>query len=186
MISGKSPAGHSRNLYEATFDRATLIINSDNFSSYLIVFHLISSLLISSHLISSYFIWSHLFSSHLILSHRISSYFIVSHLFSSYHLILSHLISSYIILSHLISSYIIYLSINLSVYVLSIYAYALNQWSFSPSSFTSKNTCESHITAHASGPSGGRVPWGPHLIRGANGDLTITNITNEENWFHMI
>ena len=111
MISGKSPAGHSRNLYEATFDRATLIINSDNFSSYLIVFHLISSLLISSHLISSYFIWSHLFSSHLILSHRISSYFIVSHLFSSYHLILSHLISSYIILSHLIS--FIYLSIYL-------------------------------------------------------------------------
>ena len=62
-----------------------------------------------------------------------------------------------------------------------IYIYALNQWSFSPASFTNKNTCESHITAHASGPSGGRVPWGPHLIRGANGDLTITHKTNEEN-----
>ena len=181
MISGKSPAGHSRNLYEATFDRATLIINSDNFSSYLIVFHLISSLLISSYLIVF-----HLISSFLISSHLISSYFIVFHRISSFLILSSHLISSYLIVYHFISSYIIYLSINLSVYVLSIYAYALNQWSFSPSSFTSKNTCESHITAHASGPSGGRVPWGPHLIRGANGDLTITNITNEENWFHMI
>ena len=103
MISGKSP-GHSRNLYEATFDRATLIINSlpDRISSYLTLSHLISSFLISSHLISSYFIVSHLF---------------------SFYLILSHLISSYLILSHLISSYIIYLSINLSVYVLSIYIY---------------------------------------------------------------